>query len=30
LNTENWEKGIYLVKLSLANGKMQTIRVYRW
>ena len=29
LNTENWEKGIYLVKLSLANGKMQTIRVYR-
>ena len=29
LNTENWEKGIYLVKLSLANGKTQTIRVYR-
>jgi hypothetical protein len=29
LTTENWDKGIYLVKLSLENGKMQTIRVYR-
>ena len=29
LNTANWENGIYLVKLSLENGKTQTIRVYR-